>query len=168
MRRFFNLKGQSIIEIALMTPLILVALYVPFDFGVAIFTGHLTQNAVRDGARVASATDLLDDTKARTLAAQVYDNLPELLDPADRQVTVTLYGNGSPDCSKFVEVSAEGTYNFFLYRLIALLGFTPPDAITIARATRMRYEFQPTTNGGAGSTLTACTSVSATGTYPAT
>jgi hypothetical protein len=43
MRWLLNSKGQSIVEIALMTPLILVALYVPFDFGMTIFTGHITQ-----------------------------------------------------------------------------------------------------------------------------
>ncbi|HEY9503362.1 MAG TPA: TadE family protein, partial [Pyrinomonadaceae bacterium] len=49
-----NQKGQSIIEISLITPLLLVALYVPADFGVAFFMGNLTQTAVREGARVGS------------------------------------------------------------------------------------------------------------------
>ena len=56
MQPIFNQKGQSVVEITLIVPLLLVALYVPFDFGMTIFAGHLTQNAVRDGARIASHT----------------------------------------------------------------------------------------------------------------
>ena len=162
MRSLFNCKGQSIVEIALVTPLILVALYVPVDFGITIFTGHLTQNAVRDGARIASSTDLMTDAKATSLATQVYNNLPERLitgSSATKQATVNYYATGPADCAKFVEVQAQGTYVFFLYRLIGLLGFTPPDPIAISRTTRMPYEFQPNTNTG------MCTAVTNTGTH---
>jgi Flp pilus assembly protein TadG len=161
MRSLLNCKGQSIVEMTLMTPLILVALYVPVDFGITIFTGHLTQNAVRDGARVASTTDLMTNAKATNLATQVYNNLPERLvtgSPATKQATVSYYGTGPANCAKFVEVQAQGTYVFFLYRLIGLLGFTPPDPIAISRTTRMSYEFQPTTNTG------LCTTITNTGT----
>jgi Flp pilus assembly protein TadG len=158
----FKCKGQSIVEIALMTPLILVALYVPVDFGISIFTGHITQNAVRDGARIASTTDSMTNAKATNLATQVYDNLPQRLvtgSPAIKQATVNYYGPGAANCAKFVEVQAQGTYNFFLYRLIGLIGFTPPDPIVIRRTTRMSYEFQPTTNTG------LCTAIPASGTH---
>jgi Flp pilus assembly protein TadG len=161
MRSLLNCKGQSIVEITLMTPLILVALYVPVDFGITIFTGYLTQNAVRDGARIASTTDLMTDAKATNLATQVYDNLPQRLvtgSPATKRATVNYYGTGAASCAKFVEVQAQGTYVFFLYRLIGLLGFTPPDPIAINRTTRMSYEFQPSTNTG------LCTTITNTGT----
>src|SRR5512145_814763 len=130
--KFFNRKGQSIVEITLMTPLVLVALYVPFDFGMTIFTGHITQNAVRDAARIASSTDEMDDTKAAQLAADVYNNhLPDLLvsgSPATKKVTVNYRAGGGPaDCAHTVEVIAEGTYNFFLYKLMALIGPGAPN-----------------------------------------
>ena len=170
MRSLFNRKGQSIVEITIMTPLILVALYVPFDFGMTIFTGHLTQNAVRDGARIASKIDLLDDTKAGTLASEVYDNLPELLvsgSPAAKSVTVEYFATGAADCAEAVEVTAQGTYNFFLYRLVAFLGFTAPDGVEITRTTKMRYEYQPDMNGGiTGSTTTFCGTATASGSHP--
>lgn len=166
MRSLLNRRGQSIVEITLMTPLILVALYVPFDFGVTLFTGHLTQNAVRDGARIASSSyPLDDDTKAGNLAQQFEGNLPDML--VSRTVTVNYRADGSANCGQNVEVIAQGTYNFFLYRLIALLGFTPPDPIQITRATQMWYGFQPATNGGSGTTTNFCTTVTASGTYPA-
>jgi Flp pilus assembly protein TadG len=169
MRSLFHCKGQSIIEITLITPLILVALYVPFDFGTAFFTSHITQNAVRDGARIASNTQPLDNTAATNLATQVYNNLPQMLvsgSASPKRVTVTYYAGGAADCAQNVEVRAEGTYNFFLYRLIGLMGFAPPSPIQITRTTRMRYEFQPSSNGGTGSTTDTCTTATVSRTHP--
>jgi len=146
MRKLFDRRGQSIVEITLITPLLMVALYVPVDFGMMIFTGHLTQNAVRDGARIAATTDLMDDTKATNLAVQVNTNVPQRL--SSKRVTVNYYGSGAPNCAQNVEVIAQGTYNFFWYRLIGLLRLAPPTAITITRTTKMRYEHQPDSNNG--------------------
>jgi hypothetical protein len=162
-----NAKGQSIVEITLITPLILVALYVPFDFGVSIFTGHLVQIATRDGARRAATTDEMDNSKAETLATAIHGNLPEFL--ASKQVTVNYYAAGAAECAQYVEVIAQGTYNFFWYRFVALLGFTPPDPAVIARTTRVRYEYQPDRYGGqSGSTTTFCSgAATASFTYPA-
>ena len=169
MNSIFNRKGQSIVEISLITPLLLVALYVPFDFGMSIFAGYLTQNAVRDGARIASNTDSLNSTKADSVADEVWNNLPKLLvegPSATKQVTVNYYADGAADCAQFVEVIAGGTYIFTLYRLIGLLGITPPNPMQITRTTRMRYERQPDRNGGTGSTTTLCTTTpTATGTH---
>ena len=80
MRRFFTQKGQSLVEIALITPLLLVALYIPFDFGMTIFAGHLTQNAARDGARIASRTRSLDNAAATGVADQVWAQTAEFVE----------------------------------------------------------------------------------------
>ena len=150
-----NHRGQSIVELTLMTPLLLIALYVPFDFGMAIFTGHLTQNAVRDAVRTAAfvatfgdpdATAGERDAAAAALAAQIEPTLPDLL--TARSVTVRYFAGGAAGCMQYVEVQAQGTYNYFLYRLIALFGMAPPTSDTITRATRMRYERQDDANGG--------------------
>src|SRR5690348_9674498 len=127
MQKLFKSKGQSIVEITLMTPLLMVALYVPVDFGIMIFTGHLTQNAVRDGARIAATTDLLDNTLATNLATQFNNNVPPRL--SSKQVTVNYYANGAANCAQSVEVIAQGTYNFFWYRLIGLLGLAPRNSV---------------------------------------
>jgi TadE-like protein len=165
-----NCRGQSIVEISLITPLLLVALYVPFDFGVAFFVAQLTQNAVREGARVASITTDLDNTKAGNVANNVYANLPEWLvsgSPATKDVTVTLYATGGAiDCVQVVEVKARGTYNFFWYRLIGFLGLTPPAPVEITRTTRMRYEKQPDRNGGTMGTTDVCSTSTASATRP--
>ena len=153
MRKLLNSKGQSIVEITLMTPLLMVALYVPVDFGIMIFTGHLTQNAVRDGARIAATTDLLDNTLATSLATRFSNNVPQRL--SSKQVTVNYYATGASNCAQSVEVIATGTYNFFWYRLIGLIGLAPQSSVTITRTTKMRYEHQPDTNTGNCATVTA-------------
>jgi Flp pilus assembly protein TadG len=153
MRKLLNSKGQSIVEITLMTPLLMVALYVPVDFGIMIFTGHLTQNAVRDGARIAATTDLLDNTLATNLATQFNNNVPQRL--SSKQVTVNYYATGAANCAQSVEVIATGTYNFFWYRLIGLIGLAPQTSVPISRTTKMRYEHQPDTNTGDCATVTA-------------
>lgn len=163
MRSLFDCKGQSIVEVSLITPLLLIALYVPFDFGISIFAGHMTQNAVRDGARIASTTDLMDGTKATAVASAVFTNLPQLLVEPNKDVTVTYYATGSATCAQNVQVTARGTYNFTLYRLITLFGFAAPSPMQITRTTRLRYEKQPDLNGGTGSTLDLCTTETASG-----
>ena len=146
MSLLFSRKGQSIVEISLITPLLLAALYVPVDFGIMIFTGHLTQNATRDGARVAATTDLLTNGLAQSLAIQFSSNVPQRL--ASKQVTVNYYATGAPTCAQYVEVTAQGTYNLFWYRLMALLRAAPPSSVNITRTTQMRFEHQPDTNTG--------------------
>lgn len=156
-----NRKGQSIVELALITPIILVALYVPFDFGVSIYAGHLTQNAARDGARRAATTDVLDNAKATTLATQIAPSLPALLSSGSttKRVTVNYYATGGATCAQSVEVIAQGTYTFFWYRLIGFVGLAPSGGsqVGIVRKTKMRYEFQPDGNSAACSTTATAT-----------
>jgi Flp pilus assembly protein TadG len=167
MRRFFTKKGQSLVEIALITPLLLVALYIPFDFGMTIFAGHLTQNAVRDGARIASHTRILDNAAATAVADQVWARLPNLLNEPSKQVTVRYYSGTPASCAEFVEVTAGGTYNFTLYKFMRLFGLTAPNTLAITRTTRMHYEFQPYDNGGTTGAPTICSTgaPTATGTH---
>jgi Flp pilus assembly protein TadG len=148
-----NLKdqtGQSLIEITLITPLLLVALYVPVDFGISFFIGNLTQVAVREGARVGSGLQksgsvpnlLFSTAEASTVKTEVFSRLPNYL--TNKAVTVTFYsGTG---CLEFLQVTAQGSYNFSLYRLMRLLGATAPNSLTISRTTQMRYKYQPYMN----------------------
>src|SRR5437870_12404148 len=73
-------KGQAVVEIGLVTPLLLIALYIPFDFGMGLFAAHLTQNAVREAARVGvSAKDPFDQSAADAIRDQAWNNLPRML-----------------------------------------------------------------------------------------
>jgi Flp pilus assembly protein TadG len=143
-------RGQSIIEISLITPLLLIALYIPADFGIAFLMGNFTQNAAREGARMGTglqldgtAPDLVfGSTQAATVEAAVSNRMPAFL--SNKKVTVKFY-NGTA-CMQFIEVTAQGNYNFFLYQLMRLFGGTAPDSVTISRTTQMRYTYQPYAN----------------------
>jgi len=143
-------RGQAIVEIALITPLLLIALYIPADFGIAFYMGNLTQNAAREGARIGSGLSksgtvpnlIFSSTQADTVKTAVFNRLPDVL--TNKNVTVKFY-NGTA-CMEFIEVTAQGDYNFFLYQLMGLLGATAPDSMTISRTTQIRYDYQQYTN----------------------
>jgi Flp pilus assembly protein TadG len=55
-------KGQSFVELALITPLVLGALMVAVDFGIALYMGNLIAVAAREGARIGSELEKSDRT----------------------------------------------------------------------------------------------------------
>ncbi len=136
--KVLNPKGQSIVEISLITPLLLVALYVPADFGVAFSVAHLTQNAVREAARIGSSMNPFDKP---AIEGDALTRMPKWL--TSPTATATLYATGSANCAQFVEVVGQGDYSFFLYKVLRLFGATVPDTVQIRRVERMRYAFQP-------------------------
>ena len=145
--KMLDLKGQSIVEISLITPLLLVALYVPADFGIALFTAHLTQNAVREAARIGVSTkDPFDASAATAIANEALNRIPKRLNAIT--VTANYYGPATATCMQNVVVTATGTYNYFFYRLMGIIGVTVPASVPITRRSQMRYEFQPVTNSG--------------------
>src|SRR5207237_10118941 len=83
-----NQRGQSLVEIALITPLLLIALYIPMDFGIGLFMAHLVQNAAREGARIGTGLQKtggsnppfsFSSTEATTVQAAVNRRLLPLL-----------------------------------------------------------------------------------------
>ena len=148
-------RGQSIIEITLLTPLLLIALYIPADFGIGFYMGNLVQNAAREGARIGSGLQKSDvsngngkpnlvftPTNAITVKDAVFSRLPAVLE--NKVVTVKFYAGTT--CMNFIEVTAQGDYNFFLYKLMGLFGSTVPDSVTISRTTQIRHDYQQYTN----------------------
>ena len=147
-------KGQSIVEITLITPLLLGALMVVVDFGIAFYMANLIAVAARDGARIGSQLEKTDKNDADNWNFKVEDaaivsnkmqnTIPRYL--TGRQVIVTFYEDGPvvgpPACSESVEVQVSGNYNFTLYRLMNLLGANAPASRTLTRSTRMRYNSQ--------------------------
>lgn len=139
-------EGQSIIELTLLLPIILVALYVPADFGVAFYTAHLVQNATREAARIGASMNPFNQT---TVENEVTKRLPTGRFSVS-SVTANLNGNETSTCMRRVLISVSGSYNLFWYRLVNLV---VPSAISdttipITRATAMRYDSQPLTNMG--------------------
>ena len=86
-----NQRGQSIVEISLITPLLLIALYIPADFGVSFFMGNLLQTAAREGARIGSGLQksgsvpnlIFSSAEADTVKTEVINRLPGLSDKQD-------------------------------------------------------------------------------------
>lgn len=140
-----NFCGQSMVEVTLITPLVLIALYIPADFGIAYYTAHLTQNAVREAARIGVSTkDPFNSTAATAIANEALARIPSRLNSVT--VTVTYFGPPTDTCMQSVLVTAQGSYSYFFYQMLRLVGATVPNTATITRASRMRYEFQPVTN----------------------
>jgi hypothetical protein len=145
--RSTNQQGQSIVEITLITPLLLIALYIPVDFGVAFFMGNLMQTAAREGARIGaglqksgSVPDLLfSSAEAATVKDEVISRLPDYV--TNKNVTITFYSGTA--CMEFIQVTTQGQYPFFFYKLMRLFGGSAPDAMTISRTTQMHYKYQP-------------------------
>jgi len=146
-----NQRGQSLVEIALITPLLLIALYIPMDFGIGLFMAHLVQNAAREGARIGTGLQKTDgkdppfkfsSTEAGTVKTAVNSRMPALL--SNKSVTVKFYDGAT--CMQFIEVTAQGTYNFFLYQLMNMFGGTVANNVPISRTTQMRYNYQPAAN----------------------
>jgi len=160
-----NQRGQSIVEISLITPLLLIALYIPVDFGVSFFMGNLVQTAAREGARIGSGLQksgnvpnlLFSSAEANTVKTEVVSRLPSYL--TNKTVTVTFYSGTA--CMEFVQVNAQGQYRFFMYQLIRLFGGNAPNSLTISRTTQMHYKYQPYVNND------YCTSATSFGPYSA-
>jgi hypothetical protein len=147
-------KGQSLVEIALITPLLLGALMVAVDFGIAFYMGNLVAVAARDGARIGSQLEKsykvdaadpdFDVTDAATVSNRIQNRIPRYL--TGRQVMVTFYEDdpvvGPWPCSESIEVQVSGNYTFTLYRLMNFLGANVPASRTLTRSTRMRYNYQ--------------------------
>jgi Flp pilus assembly protein TadG len=162
-RKFFhNTQGQSIVELSLITPLLLAALYVAIDFGILFSTSHYTQNAVREASRIGSIMPdcAIDGTvpcvgtvtqscsaATATVVQEACNRLPQAL--AGASVTVTLTGLYYPaTCMREVKVSASGTYNYGFYSVMALMGFSVSPTTTVARSADARYQGQPVTVTG--------------------
>jgi hypothetical protein len=136
-----------------MTPLLLAALMVVVDFGIAFYMGNLLAVAARDGARIGSQLEksggsVTDPDFVSSNATKVRDyvqnRIPDYL--TGRQIVVTFFeddpGVGPPPCSESIEVQVSGNYPFTLYRMMRFFGFTVPSSITLNRTTRMRYNYQ--------------------------
>jgi Flp pilus assembly protein TadG len=138
-------KGQSIVELTLLTPLILAALYVPADFGIAFYTAHLVQNATREAARIGSA---MNPFIQATVENEATDRLPTGRFVVS-SVTADLDGDSASTCMRRVLVTVTGTYSPFLYHLINLVvPGASVSTISITRSTAMRFDSQPLTNSG--------------------
>lgn len=146
-------------EFTLTFVLLLIIAWIPADFGLAFFTGQQAQNASREGARIASADP--------TLVAQMggltsinctapCSSAPSVLKAAAARLSNVLIKNAVvtltydptvSGCQKMLTVRVQGTYNYFFYQLLRLVGVAGvKNAENIRRVTTMRYEHQQPCN----------------------
>jgi Flp pilus assembly protein TadG len=142
-----NNRGQALVEITLIAPLMLLSLYVAMDLGMAFFAAQGVQNAVRDLARIGSASSTFNGT---TLKNDLDSRLPNNVTLSSS--SVTKLATSPANCTHTVRATATVAYPLFWYRMVGLFGITAPNTISITRTTQMRYQHQPATNGGAGCT----------------
>jgi hypothetical protein len=125
----------------------LIALYVPVDFGIAFFTAHLTQNAVREGARIGSGLISSDNahpvqsSQGTVIKDAVFARLPQKLSSPTVNVKFFFAGTAA-SCMQVVEVTTSGNYDYGWYHLLKLVGVTTPSSLPISKRTQMRYNYQ--------------------------
>jgi Flp pilus assembly protein TadG len=144
-------SGQSIVELTLITPLLLIALYIPADFGIAFLTAHLAQNAVREGARIGSglasgdSSSPVKDTQATLIKDAVFARLPQRL--SQPSVNIKFYFTSeAATCMQAVEVTTTGNYAYGWFHLLRLVGIDVPPSMPITKTTQMRYNYQRSEN----------------------
>jgi Flp pilus assembly protein TadG len=146
-------KGQAAVEFTLVFILLVVIAWIPADFGLAFYTGQITQNAVREGARIAAADPTLAATNTTcgpplsscfgfgNVFNETAVRLPSAMLGPSTRITVSYPAAGSSTCNNLVSVSVRGQYPFFFYKLLRFMGITLtiPD---IERSSIMRWEHQ--------------------------
>ena len=150
-------KGQTIVELALIFPLLVVLVGAATDWGLGLFVSYIAQNAAREGARRASTmlnpgtgTCTIPGCSSQPLGSplrEVADRIPNaelfngftvtnlgVLDPGG----VTCIGiTGIPSCGCEVEVRVTGNYSFIFIRLVGVTD------LAITRNSKMRWEKVP-------------------------
>jgi Flp pilus assembly protein TadG len=147
-------KGQAAVEFTLVFILLVIVAWIPADFGLALYTGQIAQNAVREGARIAAADPTLAPGTTQCTMPACYSagnilketgvRLPAAMLGAST-VTVQYPDPAGPStgCGKLVRVSVSGKYPFFFYKVLNLVGIDVNATIpTITRFTSMRWEHQ--------------------------
>jgi Flp pilus assembly protein TadG len=150
-----NHNGQAAVEFTLTFVLLLIIAWIPADFGLAFFTGQQAQNAAREGARIASADPTLvaqmGGATSMSCTAPCFGSGSVLQATAGRlskvliknaQITLS-YDPSVSGCHKMLTVQITGTYNYFFYQLLRLVGVSGvKNSENINRVTTMRYEHQ--------------------------
>jgi Flp pilus assembly protein TadG len=143
-------SGQAVVELTLTFLLFLIIAWIPADFGLALYTGQLAQNAAREGARIAAADPTLaSGTTSCTMPScsgniftQTASRISSALLPG-ATIMLNLDPDTGSNCNRMVTVAVSGTYNFFFYQFLHWVGISGNlENRTIDRQTRMRWEHQ--------------------------
>lgn len=127
-------RGQSLVEFAMVLPLLLVIMFGIVDFGRVFFSWVTVTNATREGARIGSL-----GSDAATVETRVRDTA-DTLDQA--QLSIAVMGAGGASGSSIV---VESDYDIDLITPLAgminfISGGTFPETITVSSSADMRIE----------------------------
>jgi Flp pilus assembly protein TadG len=137
-------KGQALVEMTLMLPIILIFVGGLTDVGLAFFVGTSLQNAVREGARLkANDPTMANATVQAEVANRVY--APNMFTPAFSSGNVTVSGpnavasgcqdaGGAASPQQSFTVTATGTYSYLFLRMVGL------STVSMSRSSTMRSE----------------------------
>ena len=126
-------RGQSILETAVVLPIIVFIFGGIVDFGFAFFISHTIQNAAREGARVAVTLPNLVTDDPRVIS-EVNDRLPNIGMFAPFNGGISNSPPTGADCDLEVTVTVTGTHEFLLLPLIGV------NDIVMSPESTMRYE----------------------------
>jgi Flp pilus assembly protein TadG len=143
-RKLVSQKGQSIVEIGLITPLVLIALMIPIDFALMYHAAQQTQNVVREVTRRGAQQNpfVQSDLQSDLTTKLTFYSL-------QGSPTVSLRETSPAGCTHVVTATATINYPFFFYRMMNWFGVPIGATTQITRTSSMRYGFQPSTNNGA-------------------
>jgi len=144
-RQLGNHRGVSIVEFALVLPLLLAFLGFTIDFGLAFFVSHMAQNAAREGARLAITVEGL--TPGNFADLNVDNRINSLLPPINLFQNFTHTKTFNPStCQVTVTVNGQSPYFFMPAFLVSMRNpqGSPTSSIAINRSVAMRYEHECT------------------------
>ena len=146
-RRPFD-RGQSLVEFALILPVLMIMVFGIIDFGLGLRSYISLTNATREGARFAAVGNSAgaypancDGTSNTTVIGRVCYTI-EGLDLADVDTVSVAYPNGQTPGNSVV-VSADYTYNYItpIGDIVDFFsGGTFPDSLSLSTSTDMRLE----------------------------
>jgi len=151
MKRFKRLKsirGQSLVEFALVLPILVILIFGIIDFGMGLRSYISLTNATREGARFAAVGNVpgsypgdCTGTVNKTVVGRVCTAI-EGLDLAEVDIVSVEYPNGQAPGNSVI-VSAQYTYNY-ITPLGDLVGFfgggSLGESIVLSTSTDMRLE----------------------------
>ncbi|NPV90006.1 MAG: pilus assembly protein [Firmicutes bacterium] len=127
-RKLFGESGQSMVEMALILPVLLLLLMGVMQFGLVMGSYLLMGNAAREGARLAAVGGTDSEIRARVSAVS------GALDPDDLDITISPTGTRARGTS--VTITLEYPVDIFLPLPAGVI----PDPLPLETFTTMRVE----------------------------
>ncbi len=148
-RKHASQKGASLVEFALVLPLLLLILFGIIEFAIMLYDKEMITNASREGARrgIVYRVD-----SAGNYSPFTEQEIKAILEPYLKDHLITLRGTSIPVISAIATPSAASgnmlsvqvtyTYNFLVLKPIAELmgGGALPGSVTLNAVTKMRME----------------------------